>query len=116
MPLDRQDGHWRELSLTRIPYEDVEPHTRGRVVAMSGIEDDAERFDRWAVRTEPDPALRDRFRRLRSVEARQRRGLAPPLHPPGSVLATAPIYERGPGGLAARVGRIEPGPRRPQGS
>jgi hypothetical protein len=42
---------------------------------MSGVENDAVRFDRWTVFTEPDPLLRNRFRLLRSVQARQRRAL-----------------------------------------
>jgi hypothetical protein len=112
IPLDDQDREWRELTVTGIRYEDVDPYTRCRVVAMSGVESDAVRFDRWTVFTEPDPLLRNRFRLLRSVEARQRRALGDLLQGPDTVLETALTYERAAVDLDSWLARIEPDPVR----
>jgi hypothetical protein len=113
IPLDRQTGDWRELTVTGIDPEQVEPYTRCRIVAMSGIENAAVRFDRQAGRLATDPELRGRFELLRSVEARQRHTVAGLLAQPRTVLETALTYEEAAVDLDSWLARMEPDqPRR----
>lgn len=113
IPLDRQVADWRELTLTGIDPEQVEPYTRCRIVAMSGMENAAVRFDRQIDRLTTDPDLRGRFELLRSVEARQRRAVAGLLAAPGGVLETTLTYEEAAVDLDSWLARTEPDrPRR----
>jgi hypothetical protein len=113
IPLDRQNADWRELTVTGVDPEQVEPYTRCRIVAMSGVENAAVRFDRQVGRLAADPELRGRFELLRSVEARQRHAVAGLLAQPRTVLETALTYEEAAVDLDSWLARTEPDqPRR----
>lgn len=113
IPLDRQTADWRELAVTAVDPEQVEPYTRCRIVAMSGVENAAVRFDRQVGQLAGDPELRGRFELLRSVEARQRHAVAGLLAQPRTVLETALTYEEAAVDLDSWLARAEPDrPRR----
>jgi hypothetical protein len=113
IPLERQLDDWRELTFADIDPEQVEPYTRCRVVAMSGVENAAARFDQQLGQLAADPELRGRFELLRSVEARQRQAVAGLLARPQSVLETALTYEEAAVNLDSWLARTEPDqPRR----
>ncbi len=114
IPLDRQTRDRRELNVTPIDQEDVESSTRCRVVVMTGIENQAVRFDRQIFRVDADPELLASAEQLRSAEARQRRALAGLLAQPGSVLETALLYERAAVDLDSWLARMEPDLQRRQ--
>src|SRR6266536_2361451 len=66
IPLDRQTRDRRELNITPIDQEDVESSTRCRVVVMTGIENQAVRFDRQIFRVDADPEVLDPVRPRRA--------------------------------------------------
>jgi len=108
LPLDEQLRNWRELDVTPIDPEAVDPYTRCRIIAMNGIEVEAILFSHQAARVCPDIDVRRRLAYTRYIENQQQRVVNWLLPGVASVLETTLGYEQVAVDLTAWVARHEP--------
>ncbi|MCK2217037.1 hypothetical protein MF672_025065 [Actinomadura sp. ATCC 31491] len=110
IPLDKQLRNWRELNVTPIDPDHVDPYTRCRIIAMNGIEVEAILFSHQLARHCPDIELKQQLARTRYIEAQQQKVVNWLLPGLASVLETTIAYEQVAVDLTAWVARMEPDP------
>jgi hypothetical protein len=110
IPLDDQVRDWRELDVTPIDAELVDPYTRCRIIALNGIEVEAIVFNHHLARVCPDDDVRRRLAFTRYIESQQQRVVNWLLPGLNSVLETTLGYEQVAVDLTAWVARNEPDP------
>jgi hypothetical protein len=110
IPLDRQIRNWRELNVTPIDPEAVDPYTRCRIIAMNGVETEAVMCDHQFTRFCADDEVRRQLSYLGYVEGQQQRVVNWLLPGVASVLETTLGYEQVAVDLTAWVARNEPDP------
>lgn len=110
LALERQIRNWRELNVTPIDPDFVDPYTRCRIIAMNGIEVEAVLFDHHFARVCLDPDVRRQLAYLRYVESQQQRVVNWLLPGVPSALETTIAYEQVAVDLTAWVARMEPDP------
>jgi hypothetical protein len=110
IPLDRQIRNWRELNVTPIDPELVDPYTRCRIITMNGVEVEAVTCDHQFMRFWPDDEVRRQISYLGYIESQQQRAVNWLLPGVASVLETTLGYEQTAVDLTAWVARNEPDP------
>jgi hypothetical protein len=110
IPLDRQVRNWRQLNVTPIDPEVVDPYTRCRIITMNGIETEAVMCDHQFMRCWPDDEVRRQISYLGYIESQQQRVVDWLLPGVASVLETTLGYEQTAVDLTAWVARNEPDP------
>jgi hypothetical protein len=112
IPLERQTRDWRELHVSPIDPEVVDPYTRCRIVAINGVENEAVQFDLRAGRATEDPDVRGELAYLCDLEAQQHRVVGQLLPDADCVLEAAVEYEEANVDLDSWLARMEPDRRR----
>ncbi|MCK2216509.1 hypothetical protein MF672_022280 [Actinomadura sp. ATCC 31491] len=110
IPLDKQLRSWRELNVTPVDPDHVDPYTLCRVITMNGIEVEAILFSHQLARHCPDIELKQQLARTRYIEAQQQKAVNWLLPGVSSVLETTISYEQVAVDLTSWVARMEPDP------
>jgi hypothetical protein len=110
IPLERQLRNWRELDVTPIDPDEVDPYTRCRIIVMNGIEVEALMFSHHFARNCPDREVKEQLAQVRYIEQQQQKAVNWLLPGASSVLETTLGYEQVAVDLTAWVARAEPDP------
>ncbi|GII26050.1 hemerythrin domain-containing protein [Planosporangium mesophilum] len=112
IPLERQTRDWRELDVSPIDAESVDPYVTSRIIAVNSVENEAIQFDYQIARNHADSDVRREMDYLGFLSEQQHRVANRLLPEAGSLLETALEYEHAAVDLDSWLARAEPDPQR----
>jgi hypothetical protein len=110
LPLDRQFRSWSELNVQPYDTLSVHPYTRCRVIAMNGIEVEAQLNSHQAARHIADLGVKQQLAMIRRVEQQQQKAVNWLIPGDESVIANTIGYEQVAVDLTSWLARHEPDP------
>src|ERR1700712_1492868 len=110
IPLERQFRSWSELNVTPYDTRAVHPYTRCRVIAMNGIEVEAQFNSHQMARRTVDLGVKQHLAMVRRVEQQQQKAVNWLIPGDESVIANTIGYEQVAVDLTAWLARHEPDP------
>lgn len=110
IPLERQLRSWSELNVTPYDTVAVHPYTRCRIIAMNGIEVEAQFNSHQASRRLMDLGAKQQLAMIRRVEQQQQKAVNWLIPGDESIIANTVGYEQVAVDLTAWLARHEPDP------